>query len=165
MSAHRTRNVYLAGNMSQLTLAQAKGGWRADFARALSRRKTAGHVTLSSPCRSEPRGFKGVMATNGAGMPETVLTRNARAVMAKDRADIDNCDLFVACYLDSRGVLSLGTAWEVGFAHARGKPILVIGDKNDVNVSHLLISGSADFHASTIPEAVRATCLLLTPGL
>ena len=61
--------------------------------------------------------------------------------------------------------MSLGTAWEHGYAHARGKPIMTLGDPEDPNISHLLLNGSADFHADTVADAVRAACLLLTPGL
>ena len=51
------------------------------------------------------------------------------------------------------------------YVYARGKPILTLGDQDNVNVRHLLMAGARSFHANTVAEAVRATVLLLTPGL
>lgn len=165
MTDYRTAYVYAGGTMSGLTLDGSRNGWRAEFADALAARNDADHIHVLSPCRSEPEEFAGVLDTAGAGMPVSVLTRDSRSVMAKDRLDIDRCDLFVAGYLDGGGLMSLGTAWEHGYAHAIGKPIMTLGDPSDVNISHLLLNGSADFHADTVAEAVRAAVLLLTPGL
>ena len=161
----RTAYIYAGGSMSGLTLDDSRNGWRADFARQLKRRNDADHIYILSPNRSEPEDFEGVFDTAGEGMPVSVLTRGPRSVMAKDKLDIDRCDLFVAGYLNSGGTMSLGTSWETGYAHARGKPVMTLGDPEDVNISHLLLNGSADFHADTVAEAVRAACLLLTPGL
>jgi hypothetical protein len=45
------------------------------------------------------------------------------------------------------------------------KPVMTIGDPDNVNISHLLMAGARSFHANTVAEAVRAAVLLLTPGL
>ena len=53
-------------------------------------------------------------------------------IFTKDRDEIDECDFMVAL-LDWKGVGS-GTAWEIGYAHAKGKDIIgVVEDKKSVN--------------------------------
>ena len=161
----RVCNVYLAGSISSLTLAESRDGWRAEFARRLRARKTASHIHLLSPARSEPRNFKGKFETDGKGMPISVLTRNGRSVTAKDLLDIRRSELMIASYLDCEDVMSLGTAFERGYAMAHNVDVLTIGNPTSVNLSHLLLAGSAGFHADTVAEAVKATVLLLSPGL
>jgi len=52
----------------------------------------------------------------------------ARHIMEKDRAAIDDCDVVVAL-LDGVQVDD-GTAWEIGYAYAKDKP--VIGIRTDI---------------------------------
>ena len=34
------------------------------------------------------------------------------------------------------------------------KPVMTIGDPDNVNVSHLLMAGARSFHANTVAEAI-----------
>lgn len=53
-------------------------------------------------------------------------------IFKKDRDMIDWCDLMVAL-LDWQGISS-GTAWELGYAHAKNKPIIgIVEDKKSLN--------------------------------
>ena len=97
--------------------------------------------------------------------PERPALRHVPALDGIRGAGVAGILVFHAGYLDGGGLMSLGTAWETGYAHAKGKPIMTLGDPGDVNIAHLLLNGSADFHSDTVAEAVRAAVLLLTPGL
>ena len=48
-----------------------------------------------------------------------------KSILEKDRAAIDACDA-VAALLDGTQVDD-GAAWEIGYAHARGRPVVGIG--------------------------------------
>ncbi len=53
-------------------------------------------------------------------------------IFKKDRDMIDWCDFMVAL-LDWQGISS-GTAWELGYAHAKNKPIIgIVEDKKSLN--------------------------------
>ncbi|MBI2106974.1 nucleoside 2-deoxyribosyltransferase [Candidatus Woesearchaeota archaeon] len=53
-------------------------------------------------------------------------------IFKKDRDMIDWCDIMIAL-LDWEGISS-GTAWELGYAHAKNKPIIgIVEDKKSLN--------------------------------
>ncbi|MBI4159198.1 nucleoside 2-deoxyribosyltransferase [Candidatus Woesearchaeota archaeon] len=53
-------------------------------------------------------------------------------IFKKDRDMIDWCDFMIAL-LDWQGISS-GTAWELGYAHAKNKPIIgIVEDKENLN--------------------------------
>ena len=53
-------------------------------------------------------------------------------IFKKDQSMIDWCDLMVAL-LDWQGISS-GTAWELGYAYAKGKPVIgIVEDKKSLN--------------------------------
>lgn len=57
---------------------------------------------------------------------------NSVPIFEKDRDMIDWCDVVVAV-LDWKGIGS-GTAWELGYAHAKKKPVIgLVEDKKSIN--------------------------------
>ena len=81
----------------------------------------------------------------------------AKKIMERDRAAIDACDVVVAL-LDGPQVDD-GTAWEIGYAYAKGKPVVGIrtdfrnaGDTENGSVN-AMIEGSCVGIAST-PEGI-----------
>lgn len=53
-------------------------------------------------------------------------------IFKKDRDMIDWCDIMIAL-LDWEGISS-GTAWELGYAHAKNKPVIgIVEDKKSLN--------------------------------
>lgn len=64
-----------------------------------------------------------------------------RRVFDMDVAGIDECDemyvLYYGLYSDT------GTAWETGYAFAKGMPITLFVPNDDINVSSLMIHNSA----------------------
>lgn len=47
---------------------------------------------------------------------------NSKTFFIKDKESIDECQIMVA-YLNWKGISS-GTAWEIGYAHAKGIPVI-----------------------------------------
>ncbi len=80
-----------------------------------------------------------------------------RRIMEIDRAALDSCDVVVAL-LDGTQVDD-GTAWEIGYAYALGKPVIGIrtdfrsGDTS-VSVVNAMIEGSVKGIALSIDEVV-----------
>lgn len=74
-------------------------------------------------------GYETFLPHRDAGIYEEGM--NPEPIFKKDRDMIDWCDLMVA-FLDWRGISS-GTAWELGYAHARGKRVIgVVEDKKSL---------------------------------
>ena len=75
-------------------------------------------------------GMKTFLPHRDAGIYEEGL--DPLPIFKKDRDMIDWCDLMVAL-LDWQGISS-GTAWELGYAHAKSKPIIgIVEDKKSLN--------------------------------
>jgi nucleoside 2-deoxyribosyltransferase len=97
------------------------------------------------------------------------LERTGRAIFLKDLEALDWADGVVAV-MDGPDPDS-GTAWECGYAYARGKPVLLFrsdirhsGDAPDIPYNAMLI-GAADAHIelqlATLDEAARAILAVL----
>ena len=158
------RTVYLAGPISGLTHDEARFGWRQELVKALA---SAGldHIFCYSPMRG-----KEFLATIGVlGSDDTEYPANAMAtdagITTRDYNDVKNCDMMVACFLESGGRPSLGTAMEYGFAHAHRKPVVAIGAEDDPNIRHAMLKRVAGYRLRSIPEALPVIAHLLTPGI
>lgn len=65
----------------------------------------------------------------GEDMPNDLW---ARAVFEKDVEEIDKCDKII--YLDFGANGDCGAAWEVGYAYAKGIPVLVYAYGDDISL-------------------------------
>jgi len=75
-------------------------------------------------------GHKTFLPHRDAGVYEEGM--DPKPIFKKDRDMVDWCDLMVA-FLDWQGISS-GTAWELGYAHARGKKVIgLVEDKKSIN--------------------------------
>jgi len=75
-------------------------------------------------------GHKTFLPHRDAGIYEEGM--NPDPIFKKDRDMVDWCDLMVA-FLDWQGISS-GTAWELGYAHAKGKRVIgFVEDKKSLN--------------------------------
>ncbi len=153
------KTIYLAGPITGLTHDEARYGWRADFKRMMP-----DHIFCNSPMRGKEF-LSGVgVLTSGHDYPRDALCSEA-GINTRDYNDVKNCDAMIACYVESNGVASLGTAAEHGFAHALQKPILTIGAEDEINVRHIMLKRMAGYRVDTLEEAAHIVTLLLTPGL
>lgn len=142
------RFVYLAGPIGGLTEAGAKD-WRKEAAERL---KPWGIIGIS-PLRCEP-------AINGSykaeAYPEDPLFGNAKAIGSKNRFDTLHAD-FVLAYLPERTPgqeVSIGTIIEIGWAHGKGIPVIVVSD-DPVIMKHPLIDFCASWKLETVQQAVN----------
>jgi len=77
---------------------------------------------------------------------------NSTPFFVKDRDAINDCGLMIA-YLDWRGISS-GTAWEMGYAHAKNIPIIsLVEDKKSITKSDRLCVMC--FNSSEIVESLK----------
>ena len=83
--------------------------------------------------------------------------------MEKDRAAIDACDA-VAALLDGTQVDD-GAAWEIGYAHARGRPVVGIRTdfRNAGDTTHGRVNAMTEGSCAGIANDVEEVLKLLQP--
>lgn len=163
------KTVYLAGPIVGLSYEEARHGWRDEFDRLLhdSQDNAFGwhwHIYSVSPMRGKDVLSADQVVTPGIEYLMTDPIENAKGILARDTNDIKNCDLVVANLLDLK-VRPIGTLCELGIAHALGKPVCIIMEKEGSPVHHGFVTGIASFWVDNLPDAVRVAQTLLTPGL
>ena len=121
------------------------------------------HIECLSPMRNtedlslkKKLDIKGY-ATNPLHTPAGITTR--------DYNDVKLCDVMVACFLESDGSRSLGTAAEFGYAWALQKPIVVIGKEDDEHIKHGMLARMRGFLVDNVEEGAEIVKSLLTTGV
>jgi nucleoside 2-deoxyribosyltransferase len=158
------KTVYLAGPITGLTHDEARFGWRREFAKQLQA-MGHDHIYCSSPMRG-----KDFLRDHGKlGSDQDLYSDNPMAtsagIMTRDFNDVKTGDAMVACFLESNGILSGGTFMEYGIAHTLQKPIIGIGPKDDVNLSHLMAARVIGYRVDTLEEGAIIVGHLLTPAI
>lgn len=141
-------SIYLAGPITGQTYEQARWGWRRDFANRLPAR-----IAVLSPMRQEGHlaEVKGPLLDSYPGHPFST----PRLIVAKALLDIRRVDLVVVG-LQWQHNVSKNTLFEMGFADALQKPIVVVmeeGNPHDcvfVRERAMLITGSYDTAAEVV---------------
>lgn len=87
-----------------------------------------------------------------------------KMIVSKDMLDIDECTLMVVNLLNAEKP-SQGTIWEMGYAKAKGKQIVVIRDKNDAVHTSPFITESANVVVDNLDDAVMIVASLLSEGI
>jgi nucleoside 2-deoxyribosyltransferase len=153
--------VYLAGPITGLGYAEARNGWRKDFAALLFP-----DIAPLSPMRQEGH-LAEIKKIAAHGYEHNPLS-SSRGIIAKDLLDIERCDLVVMNFLGAKKV-SIGSVWEMGYAKKCGKPIVLIievrGPKPGNPHDHLFIVDTADFTCHSVQEAADIVNAVLTPGI
>lgn len=153
------RTVYLCGPITGLTYGDAKDGWRVAFAELLPP-----HVMPLSPMRvvsklMPEQGLKDMPQADGVN----AMLIN-RAILARDEADIRNCDAVVACFLGAT-IASQGSVAELGMAHILRKPVIGIMEPEGNVHEHPFVTSIMGFRAETLDEAASIVTHLFTPGV
>ena len=175
------KTVYLAGPITGLTYGDARHGWRDEFALMLPE-----HIVPLSPMRGKDflmgekslKGDPNMYPTNPLARPSGII--------ARDRNDVKNCDVVVACFLGAKDHPSIGTAVEFGWADAYRKPLVmvieddpgapavgkdgittqVIGGPSEGNIHlHAFLTEIAGYQTNNLEEAAQIVKCLLTPGV
>ena len=167
------KTVYLAGPISGLTYADARDGWRKEFASLMPE-----HIHCLSPMRAKEFLSK---AQDISGLP-TSYTDQAIAtpsgIVTRDHNDVKSCDAMVANFLGADRA-SIGTAIEFGWANAYRKPIVMLIEKDGfVRVKkgdgtlvaqrnphwHAMMSEIGGYLTDDMEEAAHIINHILTPG-
>lgn len=159
MTTFPKRTIYLAGPITGLTHDEARYGWRQAFAALMPP-----HIFCNSPMRGKEFLATHGILSSGHDYPDNAMATDA-GITTRDYNDVKNCDAMVACFLESGGRPSLGTAMEYGFAHAHQKPVIAVGDIEDPNIKHLMLQRVAGYRVDTLEEAAVIVGHLLTPGI
>lgn len=154
--------VYLSGPITGLLYKDARCGWRKDFVAMLE-----GGITVLSPMRHEGHlaEMQKPMSVEALKEFETHnhhLFSHHDMIVAKDKLDIETCDVMVVNLLGATHV-SQGTIWELGYAHARGKLIVVIREPDNLHNSPFITETS--IVVRSLEDAAKIVNSLLSTGL
>lgn len=149
-------SVYLSGPIMGLTYAEARNGWRMDFAAQMKP-----GVTVLSPMRHEGHLAEMTGPLTEGSYPEHPFS-TGKMLVAKDKLDIERCEVMVVNLLGAKKV-SIGTVMEIGMAFQLGKTIvLVMEDKGTFDPGVYGASFGDNIHEHpfvTEPAAVRVNNL------
>lgn len=137
--------VYLAGPILGCTGPEAND-WRHDVDEDLFQHGIVG----ISPLRCEPL----IGDRYGHGTPDPRFGV-ARAIAAKNKFDVDNCDITLA-YMpkppEGRHA-SFGTLGEIFWADRAGKQVILVSDDPEI-INHPVIDAAVDWKLTTLGEAI-----------
>jgi nucleoside 2-deoxyribosyltransferase len=161
------RRIYLAGPITGLSYAEARNGWRQDFADLL--KEKAPHIECYSPMRAK-QFLEDQKAISGD--PEAYKMHPmavARGIVTRDHNDVITCDAVVANLAGAK-VASVGTVFEMAWCFAYRKPLIVImgDDERDIRVNphwHPFPEQAAGYVVPTLLDAAHIVQHLLTPGI
>ena len=152
------RLVYLAGPISGLAYKEARFGWRHAFAEMMP-----DYIECLSPMR-QTNDLSAKRKLDIAGYVGNPLHTPA-GITTRDHNDVKMCDAMVACFLESDGTRSLGTAVEFGWADVYRKPIVVIGKADDDHIKHGMLARIRGFHTEDLEEGAQIIISLLSTGI
>lgn len=158
------RSVYLAGPITGLSYGDARHGWRKEFSAILE--LIAPHIECYSPMRAkEFLSNEQSLQCRGEDLEKIgqALSRPL-GILTRDRNDVANRDVTVACFLGAK-IVSIGTVWEIGGAAQLRKPVVVVMEKEGNPHDHIFITHSAGYVVETIEEAAHIVKSILTPGI
>lgn len=147
------RYVYLAGPIGGCSESEAKD-WREYVSKEISWTSEIHKTNIQgiSPLRCEPV-IDGKYKSSSYDDPKF---GSSKAIKAKNLFDTKNTDM-VLCYLPSPpegGNYSLGTVAELAWAHALGKPTILVS-KDKFILDHPVLDGCADWKLDNLDEAIE----------
>lgn len=142
--------VYLAGPILDCTKSEAND-WRRHVARELG----FYNITGISPLRCEPL----IGDRYLANYPDPKFG-TAKAIAAKNKFDVSNCDLVFA-YLPKQDRVSIGTILEIGWASVDiSRPIIVVTD-DPFLMNHPVLTECCGWCLPTLDAGIEVTVGLL----
>lgn len=157
------KSVYLSGPITGLDYSNARYGWRKVFADMLE-----DGIHILSPMRheghlAEMRQPMTVEALRAYETENKHLFSHPTMIVAKDRLDIEESTIVVVNLLGAEKA-SQGTIWEMGYAAALGKQMVVIRTPGDrVHTSPFITEGNVV--VPTLEDAANIVNSLLSEGL
>lgn len=145
--------VYIAGPISGESYEGATE-WR----EYVSQQLAEFGITALSPMRCKP--YLKNETKIGDEYNEYTMS-SARGVTTRDVNDVRRSDALFVNFIGAKAP-SLGTALEIGIAHALNIPIVIAMEEDNPN-NHAMIRHMAGFIFPTIHQAIEATKMLLLP--
>jgi len=147
-----TRTVYLAGSIYGCNKGEAQD-WRRD----VKERLASCNIMGISPLRCEP-----LVGERYGVSYEDPRFGTPRAIASKNFFDVQASDMTL-CYMPAvlnERRLSIGTLLELGWAHALGKPTILVTDY-PLLLDHPVVQANASWILGTMDEAVDVCCGIL----
>jgi nucleoside 2-deoxyribosyltransferase len=155
------KRIYLAGPITGLTHDEARFGWRQQAVDMLK----DDAIECFSPMRGkEQLAGLGKLSANPGTYGSDPISQPA-GITGRDGNDVRRADAILACFLESGGRPSLGTAWEVGIAHDRQIPIVCVALAGDPNRDHVILGRCYTYTVETLEQGIRCLRYLLIPGV
>ena len=98
-----------------------------------------------------------------ANYEEQPLSSQA-GINARDKMDVDRCDMMILNVLGAKSV-SIGSMVEVGWASSKGKPMILVIEKEGNVHSHPMVKGQAGFIVHELDTAISIAIAVLSPTL
>lgn len=149
-----TQKVYLAGPMAGLDIRECTV-WRreaAEFLEELVDDRTGQHMyKVLDPCRGKDH-----LAGEKLGQVDKKKQGWGEEIMKRDRYDVGRCDVVLMNFTQSKEVekASIGTLFELAWAHELNKFVIVVIDEDNINW-HEFVRQSASIIRPTLNEALK----------
>lgn len=150
-------SVYLAGPITGMTYKGATD-WREAAVEELA---DVG-ITGFSPMRGK-QFLSDQKSLSGDAGAYTHPLATAKAILGRDYFDCTRCDVLLVNFEKASGK-SLGTAMEIAWARAAGKPVVFVGPPTDDHFRHPMIAESITHHALTLEEGLGLVKAILLGG-
>jgi len=143
-------SIYLAGPITGLSHQEATD-WRDNFEEDINCGfMQANYVKCLSPMRNKEH-LKKVDKIDSLGHDTSPLS-TSRGIMARDYFDTRRCDLLVVNFSGTTRV-SIGTVMEVAWAYMLQKPVIVIGESDNIHVVHAMMTEAISYRVDTVYAA------------
>ena len=149
--------VALLGPITGLWYDDARFGWRADFAQALSQLGRS-DIKVLSPMRNE-----GELSTRLDPIDNEPPLHPPRAITKRNELDIIRAQV-VVFGLHVGDKASIGSLVELGYAKALGKTIVAIHNGKSV-YNHPYVDDYVDFFVKTVADAAKVVADLYSDGV
>ena len=143
--------VYLIGPIKGLSYDEAVD-WRVRFAKSMPP-----EIVCLSPMRHKEF-LEGEEELDASHYSQ--ILASWEGVKFRDEKDIRACDLVVAYFVGASDK-SIGSCWEIGFAEALNKPVVVVLEDGDVHNHPFIVIGNLRLHS--LEEAIDIVPKILLP--
>lgn len=133
------KTIYLCGNIAGLHYDNATN-WRKELTTKL---ELAGYTVL------DPMRDKEHLANTVVGFTHNSDNCTANAIFTRDITDIDKAYI-IFCYLTKH---SIGTCWELGYAYANNKYVIVV--TTDEFIEHPFLSQTSTYITTSYEDGVE----------
>jgi len=165
------KQIYLCGGISHQTLGQSQD-WREEVAALLDgihEQPSGASVTLLtySPLRGETffRDIKPDEKFSPTLKDNASLISTPNGVLGRDLNDVANASLVLANFLPSPDKVSIGSVFEIGYARAKGIPVVMVIQESGNIHDHIFLTNSANYIVRSLEDAVAVSKFLLLPQM